>query len=265
MSIALAAAACGSNAGPPDARVIDAPPPGGTVSFTWTIHDQSGAQTLACSDIGGQSVGISILDENAGFGSNDVFSCGSAMGTTGALAAGLYTLTIELDGSAGALATPQKFMHVQVDFGKDTPLGNVDFQVDAHGGLAMTLLAQGASSNCGAGGAGIDTMTLQLQTAAGTCIPATFDIAAGAGTQAQTYVSNCTTLPQSVCIERDQHITVTGLPSGQVKLVVVGDVGGKACWSGVDFLTVPAMQQVKDYGAVPIGYDNNVCPRPDAM
>lgn len=264
ISIALAAAACGTNEGPPDARVIDGPPPGGTVTFTWTIHSDTGG-TLACSDISAQSVSIAILNEAAGFGTNDLFSCGSGTGTTSPLAPGKYTLTIELDGGAGALATPQKVMHVVVESGKDTALGNIDFTVDAHGGLKMTLVAQGATSNCGAGGAGIDNTTLQLQTASGTCIPATFMIAAGAGTQASTYVSDCNTLPAHACIEKDQQITVTGLPSGQLKLLVVGDVGGRACWSGVDFLTVPAMQQVKDYGAVPIGYDNAVCPRVDAM
>jgi hypothetical protein len=259
ISIALAGVvACGSNEGPPDAHVIDAPPPGGTVTFTWTIHSDTGA-TLACSDISAQSVSIAILNEAAGFGTNDLFSCGSGTGTTGALAPGMYTLTIELDGGAGALATPQKLMHVAVESGKDTALGNIDFTVDAHGGLQMTLVAQGATSNCGAGGAGIDNMTMQLQTASGTCIPATFMIAGSP------YTSDCNTLPPHACIEKDQQITVTGLPSGQLKLLVVGDVGGKACWSGVDFLTVPAMQQVKDYGAVPIGYDNAVCPRVDAM
>ncbi len=258
----LVVAGCGSNEGPPDAHMIDARPPGGTFSLQWTIHD--GTSPLVCSDISAQAVSVEITPDNAGFGVVDSFSCSSATGTTRALDPGLYTLNVELDGIGGALGAPQKFMHVEAKSSQDTPLGALDFMVVAQGGLKMTLATQDTSSNCAAGGAGIEDMTVQLASASGTCIPATFMVAAGAQNPASVYVSDCNTLPLGPCIEKDQEITVTGLRSGQVKLVVDGDIGGKACWSGVNFVTVPSMNSVKDY-ALLVGYVNATCPRIDAL
>ena len=258
LGIAIAAAACGTNEGPPDARVIDGPPPGGTFSFSWTMHE--GATPLTCDQIGASVVSVTILDESAGFGVVDTFSCSSGMGTSSPHAPGLYTITVELEGGSGALSTPQKFMHVALKSAQDTPLGAVDFMVDAHGGIAIKLAASGASANCTAGGANIDATTLRLEDGAGTCIPATFTIAAGATKPAGTYTSDCNSLPAGPCIEKDQTITATGLRSGSVKLVVTGDVAGKTCWNGLLPLTVPAMQTTKDYGTGLLIHDDATCP-----
>ncbi|HTJ47380.1 MAG TPA: hypothetical protein VL463_35015 [Kofleriaceae bacterium] len=251
--------ACGTNEGPPDARVIDGKPPGGTLSMTWTLHE--GASALACSDVGAQVVTVTIVPDNAGFGFIDTFSCTSLMGTTRSLDPGKYTLTVDLTGAAGSLVTTTtKFMHVDVASGQDTPLGAVDFMVLARGGIAIKLAANGQSANCTAGGANIDAMTLQLQDSQGTCIPATFMIAAGANNGASTYTSDCNSLPAGPCIEKDQTITATGLKSGAVQLVSTGDVGGKDCWKGSNSLNVPANDATKDFGTGLLIHQDALCP-----
>jgi hypothetical protein len=254
----LIAGACGTNEGPPDARVIDAPPPGGTVSLTWSMHE--GASALTCDQISASIVSVTILPENAGFGFVDTFSCTSGKGTSRALAPGKYTITVELDGGTGALAPSQQLTHIDVTSGQDTALGAIDFQVVAKGGVSIKLAAKSKAENCTATGADIASMTLQMQDGAGTCIPTTFMIAAGAKNPASTYTSDCNTTPTGPCIEQDQTVTATGLRSGSVKLVVTGDVGGKACWNGLLPLTVPAMNATKDYGTGLLIHDDTLCP-----
>ena len=101
----------------------------------------------------------------------------------------------------------------------DTALGNVDFAVDATGGLMFTIAAAGVTDNCAAApGAGIDGMTLKATSVTNSCEPATFHIAAGATAPASDYTSDCTTLPLGPCIAQDQVVSVTGLGSGQAKV-----------------------------------------------
>jgi hypothetical protein len=255
----LLAGACGSNEGPPDARVIDGPPPGGTFSLQWTLHE--GASALACDDVGAKLVAVTIKNEDAGFGTVETFSCSSTSGTSAPLAPGLYTFAVELDdASGGPLGPVQTFMHVEIKSSQDSPLGTLDFPVVARGGLSIKHAAQGKSANCTAGGANIDATTLALKGAGGACVPATFAIAAGSTRPAATYVSDCNTLPAGPCIEQDQTITVTGLRSGTVELNVSGLVAGQACWGGGYTLTVPAMDKTKDYGTQPIVRDTTTCP-----
>jgi len=255
----LASSACGSNEGPPDARVIDGPPPGGTFSLTWTLHSPTG-DALTCSDVGGINVTLDIASDNAVFGTTDVFGCTSAMGTTRKLDPGLYTITASLEGATGALAAPTKFMHVETKSQEDTALGAVDFVVDPTGGVTFELAADAVSANCTAGGANIESMTLEIHDATDTCVPTTFDIAAGANQPASTYVSDCQTTTPAPCIEQDQVITASGLRSGSAKIAATGLVGGAACWSGLHLITVPANQVVRDYGALSLLHDDVTCP-----
>lgn len=257
----VALAACGGNGGPPDARVIDGAPPGGTFSLTWTIHD--GATALTCADLANPTVAVSIVEEGAGFGVSDVFSCSSTTGTSRALAPGTYNLTIELTGATGALGPAIVRQGVVVVTSADTPLDPIDFMVMAQGGLGFRIAAAGQPSNCA--GAGIDGMLLQMRDGTNTCVPATFTIAAGATAPASTYSDDCATAVVGPCIEQDQQVTVTGLRSGPARLVITGQTAGLACWSGVHFLTVPTMSTVRDYGALTLPRNNAVCPLADAM
>ena len=248
--LALGIAACGSNAGPPDSSMP------GTFSVTWAMH--SGSRALSCAEI--SAIAVKLTIRSGPFVAMDSLSCDAGMGKSRPLGPGTYDVMVELDGASGALAPAKDFPNAVMVAMQDNPLGPVDFQVDASGGLTFTLAATGASSNCGAGGAGIDATTLQVRGATNACQPATFQIAAGATAGASTYTSDCNTLPAGPCIENDQVITVTGIDSGTAKIVVGGDVGGKTCWTANAQESVPAMSAVRDAGAISLGYDHTACP-----
>ena len=247
--IGAAIAACGSNAGPPDSS---AP---GTFSATWAMH--SGSRAVSCAEISALSVTFTIKDPP--FTAVDSVSCASGMGKTRMLGPGHYDVTVELDGASGPIAPVKDFPNAVLVAMQDNPLGLVDFQVDATGGLTFTLAATGQTTNC-AGGAGIDATTLQVRGATNACEPATFMIAAGASNPASAYTSDCNSLPAGPCIEQDQTITVTGINSGTAKILVGGDVGGKTCWTANAQESVPAMSAVHDAGAIALGYDHTACP-----
>ena len=179
------------------------------------------------------------------------------------LAPGTYNVSAELTGVSGALGPAVAFQGVMVVTATDTPLDPIDFMVMAQGGLRFTIAAAGQPSNCT--GAGIDGMLLQMRDGANACVPATFAIAAGATAPAASYSDDCATAVVGPCIEQDQEVTVTGLRSGPARLVITGQSGGLACWSGVHFLTVPTMSTVRDYGALTLPRNTAVCPLADAM
>ena len=237
--LAALTASCGDDSGLPDARVIDGPPVGGTVSLSWTLAD--GGSPVTCDQVGAVTVTLSILPKDAPSGFTETFACGSARGTSGTLAAGPYTVTARLAGSAGTLAAapPQA---VTVISGQDTPLGAIAFEVDASGGLRFVIDADGVASNCGAapGGAAIEAMHLELRTLGEECIPTTLAIAAGATTPAGTFVSDCGTPAPAACLAEDQIISVASTASGRYRLVVQGLIDGTACWEGTPFVRVPA-------------------------
>jgi len=245
-----ALAACGTDEGPPDARMIDAPPPGGTFSLTWTLHD--GADTPTCEQIGSPVVAVTIKPDNAGFGTIDTFSCSSAKGTTRSFLPGKYTLSIELDGAGGALSPAQQFQHLEIQSLQDTPIGALDFPVVAKGGLTLKVAAQGVTPNCTTG-AKIENMTLELNDSTGACVTTTFMVGA------TTYTSTCPTPTPGPCIERDTAITVTGARSGQSTIVVDGLIGGKACWTGAAGGVIPTGNAVKDLGTASLVHDAS-CP-----
>jgi hypothetical protein len=252
-SLAAAAfAACGSDAGPPDANSP------GTISLTWSMH--SGTRTVVCAEINAISVNVTLAD--GPFTETLPFSCAAGTATSGQIPAGTYTVTVELEGSSAPLAPAKTIQQVVVKSGMDTALGNVDFAVDATGGLTFTIAAAGVSDNCAAApaGAGIDGMTLKATTVTNSCEPVTFHIAAGASTPASDYTSDCTTLPLGPCIAQDQVISVTGLSSGQVKLLLTGDVGGTTCWKTTDTESVPSMSMTRNAGAIALVHDSVACP-----
>src|SRR5262249_15022499 len=130
--------------------------------------------------------------------------------------------------------------------GMTTQLVPVSFPVDATGGLVLAVSAGKPGGNCAPPaqmGAGINTMTLSLTHADGTCAPVTFDIAADAMGPASTYVVDCLAPPVAPCIEGDQKITVGGVASGSYRMHVTGKVGGADCYLNGDSLQVPAAGQ----------------------
>ncbi len=234
----VAIAACGDDTGPPDARRIDAEPPGGTVSLTWAIEDTAG-NPVTCATVGASSVSLTLVPTDQPFGVTDVISCATLEGTSREIAPGRYNVAVSL---AGVAADPVMFPGVVVESGQDTPLGNASFAVVVEGGFEFRIVAGTSGSNC-AGGAGVTTVSIALSTVDNTCVPVTFDIAAGVGGDpAGTYTTDCgSPAAFNACIEADQTISVAPtLPSGTYKMAITAFVGADACWTRNPQFDVPA-------------------------
>lgn len=234
-------AACGDAGGFPDAPLADTPPTG-TFSLTWSVVDHE-SQPIACERIAAQS--MTVLAHNKGFdgGSTQIFTCASGMGQSQAVFAGLYDLDFELSGTFGLLASGTKQTSVQVPAGTNTPLQPVTFQVKALGGMALKLSA-GGSGNC-AGGAGIEQTSISfVRNSDSACQPVTFTISDGAMQSGGTYTATCPT-PTVIdkCIDADQVLTATDVPSDAYTIRVRGKIGGTDCWVNNDFLQVPPLDQ----------------------
>ncbi|MEJ7601409.1 MAG: hypothetical protein WKG01_26130 [Kofleriaceae bacterium] len=239
-------AACGSGGGFIDAAERDdAPPPGGTFSAQWTVTDADG-MPVGCSQIGGQFVTVTLRNRATPFGTNQVFSCTSLGGQSPVVDVGIYDMRFELSGTTGVLATSVEQLGVEIVSAQNTPLAPLTFAVDATGGLALKLDA-GKASNCGAGpaGAGITSTTITLEHASNlACEPVTFTISAGATKPATTYTVNCATPVVGPCIEDDQTLRVTRMPSDGYRIHVRGRIGAVSCFTNDDSLQVPAMSMV---------------------
>ncbi|MBX3161966.1 MAG: hypothetical protein KF773_38750 [Deltaproteobacteria bacterium] len=245
--VGSSAAACGDGGGFPDARLPEGPPPGGTFSVAWSVTDTGGGG-LSCTRIGGQTVTISVHNINVAGADTEVFGCGSLMGTSRVFPVGKYEMSYELFGSAGLLATAPKQIDVVIESGKDTRLDPVSFAVEAVGGMALRFNTNKPGGNCGAiaaDGAGMTGTTIALtHTAGGACEPVTFDVAAGATQPAGSYTVNCAAPTVAPCIENDQVLTVSGVPSDQYLIRVRGLVGGTECWKTDTGFTVPPLMKV---------------------
>jgi hypothetical protein len=237
----VALAACGSGGGFPDAK-IDSPPGKGTFSVAWSVTDATGA-AISCDTVGGVTVSIAVHNAVVENGTVEVFTCSTRTGNSMPLDPGAYDLAFELDSVSGAISSAPAQQGVAITAGGTTQLSPLTFPVDATGGLALAVSAGKPGGNCAPAaqmGAGIDTMTLALTHADGTCAPVTFDIAADATRPPSTYTVNCAAPPVVPCIESDQKITVGGLASGSYRMHVTGRVGGGNCYLNGDSLQVPA-------------------------
>jgi hypothetical protein len=234
-------AACGDDASPFDAARYDAEIPNGSLSLTWSITDDGVDKT--CTQIGATTVTLSIVPDDQPFGTTDVLSCTSGSGTIDDIVPGRYDVTVTMAGTAGMLGDEVSFPDVDVAPDADTPLGNAAFEVDAEGGFAFQVVA-GGTGNCtpaGSGGAGIDAMQFELEDQLGTCVEATFQIAAGASLPASEYTTSCTAPAPHVCVAQDQEISVAPtMPSGQYTMQITGFIGGLACWSRNPLFNIPA-------------------------
>lgn len=231
--------ACGDDTGPPDARAIDGPPAGGTISLSWTIADDG--TPLTCAQIGVASVSLTMIKEGEIVGTTDTLACAAGMGAVAVPSPGTWDVTVTL---AGITAEAVRFDNVVVESGQDTPMGEAAFQVDAVGGFAFRIGVPGNQGNCtepAQGGAGIDEMELVVSAVGGGCVEVTFDIAAGATQPASTYTTSCATPGRTACIAQDQQITVAPtLATGPYQMEIRGYEAGAACWSRLSQFDVPA-------------------------
>ncbi len=242
----LLLAACGGGGGFPDAPPPDEAGPTGNFSVTWSVVDQDN-DPIACERIGAQTV--TTLAHNLAYegGTPETFSCSTGMGTSQALVPGTYEMNFELHGTAGTLATGAKQTPVTITANQTTALDPVTFQVEALGGLALQLSTGKPGGNCGAtsaDGAGIDQVSITLKhNSDGVCEPITLTISDGATQTGGSYTIDCTAPVDRACIESDQILSATGVPSDAYTITVRGKVAGTTCWLNGDSLQVPPLNQ----------------------
>ena len=246
-ALCLLVTACGSGGGFPDAPVRDTAPPTGRFSVAWSVVDQNG-QPIACDRLAAQAMTVLTHDLSVEGGATQIFSCSTGMGESQDIAVGTYEMDFELSGTFGVLARGPKQTPVTIAVGQVTELAPITFQVDARGGLALGLASGKSGGNCGAtgsNGAGIEQVSITLQhNSDSSCEPITLAISAGATTSAGSYTIDCTSPALASCIEADQVLTASGVPSDGYTIRVKGLIGGSACWANNDSIQVPPLQQV---------------------
>lgn len=248
--LALALAACGGGGGFPDAAVGSDSPTGptGTFSVSWTVNDQNN-QPISCDRISAQS--MTVLTHNLAIegGQTQPFSCSSGTGTSQGLAVGTYEMDFELAGIFGVLATGTKQAPIEIRENENVELAPVTFQVEALGGMALRLNSNkgGTTPNCGAApnGAGIEKVSITLNhNSDGTCEPIMITISDGATQTGGTYMVNCATPMLRDCIEADQTLSATNVPSDSYTIGIRGMIGTKACWMNMDSIQMPPLQKL---------------------
>ncbi|MDQ3367604.1 MAG: hypothetical protein M3680_19455 [Myxococcota bacterium] len=250
--LATAAFACGGGGGFPDAGVADGPVPGGTFSLDWALTDAQGAP-ISCDRVGGVTVTALLRNRAVQGGTTEVFSCGTGMGTTPLVPAGLYDIRFELNGVTGLVATATEQLGVVISSGQDTTLAPVTFEINAIGGLDLLVDSLATGGNCAgvaSSGAGITAMTITLQhVLGGACEPATLMIGA------TPYTINCATPAEVGCIEKTTPITVSGLPSDNYQIHIRGKQNALTCYANDDQLRVPpnAMSLMRTVNLAPTG------------
>jgi len=243
--LVLAIGGCGGGGGFPSDAAIDSPPPGGKFSLSWSVTDPNG-QPITCSQVGAQIVTLTLRDPGVLGSTIEVFGCTSAMATSPAISPGVYDITFELKGLAGVLATAPNQVGIEIKSAQTTALTPITFALEATGGLELLLASNQPDGNCAPAptGAGITATTITLAHTGGACEPVTFEIAAGATQPAGTYTVNCAAPTLAPCIENDQKITVSNVPSGGYQVQIRGKVGANDCWTNNDAFQVPPLSQV---------------------
>lgn len=243
MASLLAGAGCGDEGGFPDAGVTPVIATG-NVALTWSLTDLAG-QPITCAQIGGTTVSMTLHSLDKIYGSADSFSCGNSPSVSAQADVGRYRVSAVLQGTNLVPVAGPEQTDVVITANQTTQLTPVTFQVDASGTLALKLAVPPLASACGAApdGANINVHTLTLQHSDGSCEPATFVRTKG-GANVGSYTVNCTSPVATPCIEADETLTATGLPSGPYTVHVRGLVGANTCWLNDDGLSVPAQSQL---------------------
>ncbi len=227
---------CGDGGGFPADAGGEAPPPGGTLSLTWSLTDTNGNPIL-CDQVGG--VTVTALLHNRAFqgGTTEVFSCNTGAGTTPPQPPGIYDIQFELTGVTGLITTAPSQLGIEVKSLQNSVVAPLAFAVNAVGGLSLTIDAQKAGGNCASvasGGAGITAMTITLQHLnGGACEPATLMI----GTTP--YTIDCTTPVETPCFEATTTVTAANLPSDSYQIHVRGKQNAAICYINDDSIRVP--------------------------
>jgi hypothetical protein len=235
VAMGLVAAGCDSESGFPDARIPDASPTPGTFSLSWTVTDTNDASAITSDEANATNVTVTVRREGAGTATPESFNCNNGMATSPPYLPGDdYVLGFELRGPTGAIATAPTQTGIVITSGQDTPIGGVDFAVDAIGAVTLNISAVTAMDNCGPiamMGGGIDQMTLTL-TRGTTCVPFEYTIGAGPVT------TTCPATPVA-CIERDVDVVAAMVDSGRYQVEAVGLIGTAECWVGAREIRVP--------------------------
>ncbi len=239
----LLLAACGGGGGFPDAPPPDTTPgPTGNFSVAWSVVDQDN-QPISCERIAAQTVTVLAHNLAIDGGTPEAFTCSTGMGTSQGLPPGQYEMGFELYGADGVLATGARQSPLTITANETLALDPVTFQVEALGGVSLKLSTGDPGGNC-AGGAGIDQMSITLaHKSDGTCEPITLTISDGATQTGGSYTINCTTPLERDCIDTDQVVSATGIPSDAYTITIRGMVAGATCWLNGDAIQVPPLNK----------------------
>jgi hypothetical protein len=248
---ALIALAVGGCSGCDDGGFpIDAPAPDatlrGTISLAWSLTDLTG-RPIACEDVDASFVFVELRSTSSLSGAVASFACGNSPSTSSPIEVGTYDVRFELHGQSLTSVSAPAQNGVVIATGQDTRLTPVSFAVDTNGRLVLGLSAPPAPSNCMPAsqmGAGITNMTITLVRAEGGCAPVTF-IRTRGPTPVGSYSVNCSSPQIASCIENDETLTVSSMPSGQYTIHVRGKLGAADCWVNDDSLTVPAQGKAR--------------------
>ncbi len=260
--------ACGGDGRAADAALVDAPPASGTLSLSWTVSD--GASVVPCDNVGASVVSLSLLRQGDLVATRDSFPCSAGESTSRLFSPGVYDVSIDLEASGrrSLLAESVLLLGLQIDVDTDTPLAAQAFEVSPVGGFSFSIDGRSAGGNCvldSEGGAGIESLTMALKNTGGTCLDASFEVAAGSRGTAASYTHDCSSpavpLP---CIDEDQVITVTSLSSGPTTLEIAGNKAGPTrCYDRVSNFIVPGAMLVTELGAQPLLLENSAACDPN--
>ncbi len=248
----LSLAACGDDGGAAvDASTIDAPVPAGTFSLGWTISD--GSATITCDDVGAVSLSVSVVEQSAGSGSVDAFTCAGGQATSRQFPPGTYDMTIDLraSGSRSLIDSPVQVRDIVITDGAVTALPDQVFTVVPTGGFSFSINSLASAGNCETvanSGAEIVGFEFVLEDKDGNCVDAAFNIDSGASS----YTNNCTT-PEAAhgCIDADKVISVNPFASGPYVLKVNGQITGPFdCYSRVSSFTVAGANLQTELGSL---------------
>ena len=190
------------------------------------------------------SVSVTVRDFQGGAIDVELFSCSATNGTGHGIPSGNYDMELGLLASTGPLVTAPTQHGIHISAGKTTPLAPVTFAIDATGALDLHLASTAPGGNCALttmNGAGITGTTITLEHISSVCAPVTFTVGADATRPAFSYTVNCATPVVAACIESDQALDVSGVPSGHYVVHVRGRTGAGTCWTNDDQLVVPAV------------------------
>lgn len=236
-------AGCGSGGGFPDAPAEALPLGPAKLTVEWKVSDLAG-NAIDCDKISGATVTATLTSKQMSGGFTEVFTCSTLKGTSQTFQPGTYDVSWELSSTTGTtLATAPTQTTVVFAPDSNVTLTPLVFAVDATGKLNVTLTTNKAGGNCGTGADGgkIDQFTISLiHGNAGACEPVSFTITAGATQPAGSYTIDCTTPAVTGCIENDQQLMATSVPSDSYTFDVRGKTAGVDCWKNTDGVKIPA-------------------------